>query len=244
MLWFGDVIILLLTGALTGAALFQTWPDILPTNWETLLAGLLALIGAALTVKKMDEQIHTQQQLNKEKNDREAEKLKYYARAKFLMHTNLFLDNTAEIKKYILAIYKSKRGSALPPFPEPVNFDEILDPNLILPNDETSEKIQEILSLLQIVYARLPQLHLNKVIGEPQGSLKSVFQIEWLYLQILRDARSCAPNSSTNPEFLEHIIEKVNFQLTAGLTEKEKETAHSVCKAYLDGHAKGNVIKI
>lgn len=234
MLWFGDVIILLLTGALTGAALFQTWPDILPTNWETLLAGLLALIGAILTVRKMEEQIQTQRQINKAENDREAEKLRHYARGRFLMHTNLLFEYLENLEEYIITIYTRNESDAPPALPRPIRFDEIFDPNLILPDEETSQKVQDLLTILQVVQANLPTLHSDDVGGEPEVSLSYVFQAQWISIQILKDARTKVLHAGLDQSFRQYLLEKISSTIDSDLADSEKKPDYALCKTYLD----------
>lgn len=240
MPWFGDIILLVFTGILIGAALTQSWPSIIPNNWETLLAGLLALIGAILTITKMEKQIQYQTKKDREKEEKEAEKLKHYAHAKFLIHANLLLKNIREIHNYIIAVYKNDFEGIPPHLPETLKFDEIFDPGIILPNDETSKKIQKILSILQIVQARLPQLKDNDVIGEPEGSLSYVFEIEWLYIQILKDARSGSVHKS-DEGFHQYLLDKFSLHILTDLKDSEKESNLRICKAYLEAHKNGDL---
>lgn len=236
-------ILVLFTGACFGALYTAAQSPLslldLTDKAGTLIAGLLALIGAALTVQKMDEQIKSAQEQERERIKRENEKLHLYARAKFLMHTNLIFNNANEVKKYITETYKGTKNLSLP---APPNFEELFDLNLFLPDNPFSKDIVEILKILQIVYARLPSLASGKVFGMHEGCLSYIFKVEWIYNRMLENAREAEePISET---FLKYLEGKVTFATGAPLPTDTEKSFLAICRVYLDAYKDGRVISL
>lgn len=236
-------ILVLFTGACFGA-LYNALSSplsllVLTEKTGTLIAGLLALIGAALTVQKMDEQIKSAQEQERERIKRENEKLHLYARAKFLMHTNLIFKNTDKVKKYIAETYKGTKNLSLP---APPDFEELFDLNLFLPDNSFSKDIVEILKILQIVYARLPILTSRKVFGMHEGCLSYIFKVEWICNRLLESARES--DEPTPKSFLEFLEKKVTFATGWQPSPVEKNSLLTISGAYLEAYKDGRVISL
>lgn len=214
--------------------------------YQSLIAGILALVGAGLTVAIVKKQIESHVKIEEQRTSREEEKLKFYAHTKFLIHANALFENTRHLKIFISDTYKAttgrKKGEPLPLMPAPPTFNDIFDQNLLLPNDKTSQQIRRILEILQIVYARLADLKHST--GMFEGTLLYVFEVEWTLNGLLKEARTTNSPKSINDDFREYLIQKVDFAVSTGLDETDKQSPLSICKAYLRAHAENNLIKL